>query len=112
MNIRENNVAFISMQLKNAFDELERGKFEDRQLYDFLNRAIDDLKGNPLCAIRIPKSIWPKKYIQNYEITNLWKYNLPNAWRLIYTIESNDIKIVSILLDWMSHKDYERLFNF
>lgn len=112
MNIKPNHVAFISSALKNNFDGLNNGKFEDKQLYHFINRAIEDLKLNPLCGIRIPKKLWPKEYLQNYEITNLWKYNLPNAWRLTYTIESDEIKIVSIILNWMTHKEYERLFGY
>jgi len=56
--------------------------------------------------------LWPKEYIQNYNITNLWKYDFPNAWRLIYTLEANEVKIVSIILNWMNHKDYDRLFRY
>ncbi len=37
---------------------------------------------------------------------------MPNAWRLLYTIETNEIRIVSIILEWMNHKDYEKRFNY
>ena len=40
------------------------------------------------------------------------EYDLPNGWRLIYTIESDDLKIMNIILEWFSHKDYERRFNY
>ena len=112
MSLKEKNVAFISLRLKNQFEELRVGKFEDKQLYEFINKAINNLKENPLCGIRIPKRLWPKEYIQNYNITNLWKYDFPNAWRLIYTLEANEVKIVSIILNWMNHKDYDRLFRY
>ena len=106
------HVAFITQKLKEQFQYLKEGKFEDQQLYKFINRAIDDLKRNPICGVKIPKKLWPKEYIQKYNITNLWKYDLPGAWRLVYTIESDEIKIVSIILEWFDHKDYEKRFNY
>ena len=106
------HVAFITQKLKEQFQYLKEGKFEDQQLYKSINRALDDLKRNPICGVKIPKKLWPKEYIQKYNITNLWKYDLPGAWRLVYTIESDEIKIVSIILEWFDHKDYEkRLFK-
>lgn len=109
---RQTNVAFVSQKLKHEFDTLKEGRFEDKELYKFINRAIDDLKQNPLCGIKIPKKLWPNEYVKRYDATNLWKYDLPNAWRLIYTVESDEIRIVSIILEWFNHKDYEKRFNY
>ncbi|MBI2129496.1 type II toxin-antitoxin system YoeB family toxin [Candidatus Woesearchaeota archaeon] len=105
-------VAFISQKLKEEFESLTDGKFEDKQLYKFICRAIEDIKLNPACGIKIPKNLWPAVYVQKHEITNLWKYNLPNAWRLLYTIETDEIKIVNIILEWFDHKEYERIFKY
>ena len=109
---KEIHVAFVTQKLKEQFHHLHDGKFEDKQLYTFITRALDDLKQNSMCGIKIPKQLWPKEYIQKYRITNLWKYDLPNAWRLIYTIESDEVKIVSIILEWFDHKEYERRFHY
>lgn len=106
------HVAFITQKLKEQFHYLKAGKFEDQQLYNFINVALDDLKKNPSCGIKIPKKLWPKEYIQKYSITNLWKYDLPGAWRLVYTIESDEVKIVSIILEWFDHKNYEKRFHY
>ena len=54
----------------------------------------------------------PRKYVQEYSITNLWKYDLPDAWRLIYTIGSDELKIVNIILEWFDHKEYEKRFHY
>lgn len=110
--MKENIVAFISKNLKNKFDSLKSGKFEDKQLYKFINRALDDIKKEPVCGIKIPKKLWPKEYVKKYEITNLWKYDLPNAWRLVYTIESDEVKVISLILEWFDHKDYEKRFKY
>ena len=109
---KEIYVAFVSEKLKSSFNSLKEGKFEDKNLYTQIDSSINELKKNPNSGIKIPKHLWPKDYIQKYGITNLWKYNLPNSWRLIYTIETNEIRIVSIVLEWFHHKDYERKFKY
>ena len=98
------SVAFITSHLKHEWDVLKKGRFEDKKLYKFIDRAIDDLKANPSCGIRLPKHLWPREYVRKYSITNLWKYDLPNGWRMIYTIESYEVTIVSIILEWFDHK--------
>ena len=50
--------------------------------------------------------------MKKYEINNLWKYNLPNGWRLIYTVKASSVEIVSIILEWSDHKSYERRFGY
>jgi len=110
--MKEIKVAFISEKRKSEFDSLKGGIFEDKQLYSFIERAINDLKLKPLCGIKIPKNVWPEEYIKKFGITNLWKYDLPNGWRLIYTIETNEVMIVNIILEWFDHKNYERRFNY
>ncbi|MFA4960226.1 MAG: hypothetical protein WC548_01035 [Candidatus Pacearchaeota archaeon] len=110
MKIKE--VAFANQNLMNDYLSLKEGKFEEKQLFEFVNRAIDDLKENPFCGVKVPKNLWPKKYIKENQIANLWKYNLPNAWRLTYTIIGDEVKIVSMILEWMDHKSYEKRFNY
>ncbi len=106
------HVSFGETKLEKNFEALKKGKFQDKELYEFIMRAIKDLKNNPSCGVKIPKKIWPKDYTQKYPITNLWKYDLPNAWRLIYTIKVNEIMIINVILDWFNHKDYERRFKY
>jgi len=109
---RETNVGFVSEKLEKCYQDLKTKKFEDIQLHKFINRAIDDLKENPKCGTKIQKTLWPKEYAKRFQITNLWKYDLPNAWRLIYTIEHNEITIISIILEWFNHKKYEKKFRY
>lgn len=105
-------VTFADDSTKESFGKLKEGKFEDRELFRFINRALDDLKENPFVGVKVPKRLWPKEYIQKYRIRNLWKYDLPNGWRLIYAIRGNALEIVAIVLEWFSHKDYERKFGY
>ncbi len=109
---KQKYVTFISKDLEKVYEELKKGKFESKQLYRFITRAISDLKKEPTFGIRIPNKLIPKEYTKKYRISNLWKYNLPNAWRLLYTIKGNDIMIISVILEWLNHKSYERKFKY
>ena len=109
---RIKKVVFIDGQVYKSFLELKSGKFEEKELASYIERAIKDLKENPLIGIKIQSKLWPKEYIQKFSITNLRKYDLPNGWRLIYTLEGTRIEIVSIILEWFSHKEYERRFKY
>jgi len=99
---------FGDIKLKEEFE-----KIKDRQLAKQLEKAIENLQENAFCGIQIPKKLIPKEYIKRFgELSNLWKYNLPDAWRLIYTIKNNNITILSVLLEWLDHKEYERRFRY
>jgi len=106
-------VAFADESLKVAFDKLKTGRFEDRKTYELLDRAIDDLKKDPLIGIKIPMNVWPKYYVRKYGIDNLRKYDLPNGWRLIYTLKGDSVQIVAVVLEWFaSHKEYAKCFGY
>ena len=104
-------VAFIDKSILNSFNSLKGGKFEEKKLYDFILRAIGDLKENPFCGTRLSNKIIPKNY-KKLRINNIWKYNLPNSWRLIYSISGDQVKIISTILEWFDHKNYERRFSY
>lgn len=60
INIKMNKeifVAFISQKLKEEFNSLKEGRFEDKKLYEFIQRAINDLKKNPMSGLKIPKKL-------------------------------------------------------
>ena len=78
--IKHSKVTFISEKLEKTFDSLPENEF----LKKHIKRAIENLKENAFTGIRIPKRLFPKEYVVNYNITNLWKYDLPDGWRLIY----------------------------
>jgi len=105
-------VVFGEKKIEGLYAELEKGKSEDKKLHEFISRAINDLKNNPSCGTKISKDLWSAEYVKKYEITNLWKYDLPNAWRLIYTIKIDDVMILNVILEWFDHKNYEKKFGY
>jgi hypothetical protein len=104
------NVIFADENVKAAWKKLE---IEDPELYKHLIRAKEDIMKNAFCGIQLSRDLMPKDWIQKYKIKNLWKYNLPNAWRLLYSITPvSKVEIISVFLEWMNHKNYERKFNY
>lgn len=105
----KSKVVFADEKLKNAFDKLKDSKTEDKILKKWLERAFSDLEENAFCGIQIPKKLFPKEY---KNLDNLWKYDLPKGWRLIYTVKKEEIIVLSIVLEWLDHKCYERRFKY
>ncbi len=112
MNEKPFYVTFGEKKLEDEYESLKAGKGEDRQLHGMIERAMKGLKKNPACGTKIPKKLWPKEYIRKYRITNLWKQDLARGWRLIYTIQTNEVMVLSIILEWFDHKEYEKRFGY
>ena len=107
--IKPSKVKFISDELDKSFNSL----LNNDPVKKGIIRAIKDLRENAFFGIQIPKKLFPKEYVQKYKINNLWKYDLPNGWRLIYTITpENEVDLISAILEWFDHKEYEKRFRY
>lgn len=105
----KSKIQFANERLKESFKKLEKG---DLRLYRFLLRAFEDIEENAFCGIQISKKLIPKEYLKKFNVRNVWKYNLPSAWRLLYSVEGKNLVVLSIILEWMDHKTYERRFRY
>jgi|SRR3972149_2377738 len=105
----ESRVIFADKGLKESFEEL---RTKDARLFKEIEAALNAIKQNAFFGRNVKKNLIPKELIQKYRIDNLWIYNLRKDWRLLYTITNNEVEVLAIVLDWMNHKDYERLFKF
>lgn len=107
---KEGEIKFGDENLKVSFEEL---KEKDKELYERLEKALTDISKNVFCGRNVKKELIPKSLIKKYGLNNLWIYNLSEGWRLLYFITTpNKVEIIAVVLDWMNHKDYDRLFNF
>lgn len=105
-------VTFADMSLRRAFERLEFGNLDERQLYKHISRALNEIEKDAFYGTRIPQRLIPHEYRAKYAIDNLWKYDLPRGWRLIYSVKGQKPIVFSIVLEWFSHKDYERRFGY
>ena len=105
----ECKVNFVDIELKKTFEEL---KESDPRLHKEIDKAITEICQNSFCGRNVKKSLIPKDLKQKYNINNLWIYNLRKDWRLLYSVGRDEIELIAVVLDWMNHKEYERLFKF
>lgn len=106
---KPSSVVFISDELEEDYNSLKEEDF----LKKAITRAIRDLRQNAFAGIQVPKRLFPKEYVRKYGINNLWKYDLPKGWRLLYTVApTNEVELISAILEWFSHKDYEKRFKY
>lgn len=107
--MKPHKIVFVDQTLEDSYINLS----DKDPIKKGITKAIRSIKENIHCGRSVKKKLIPKDLLQKYNLNNLWIYNLPSSWRLLYSITpSNDIKIIAALLDWTNHKDYERLFNF
>ena len=60
------------------------------------------------------KKLIPKEYVEKYGITNLFRVELPNYWRMLYSLTDgeNKIEIIAFVLDIINHPIYNKKFGF
>ncbi|MDD4255107.1 MAG: hypothetical protein PHP59_06980 [Methanofollis sp.] len=106
-------IFFADETVRDAFTTLKASRrSDDQNLSALLDRAFDTLSENAFCGFQIPKKQIPKIYRrQNPSIQNLWKYNLTDSWRLIYTVAS-DGEMIVVIIEWLDHTAYERRFGY
>jgi len=105
------DIGFVDAKVKKAYLDLEHGRGDEKQLFTFITRAIHDIEKNHIVGDNIPKRLIPKYYAK-HNLDNLWRYELPNGWRLLYTVLGNKVRIVSIIVEWLDHTNYERRFGY
>jgi len=85
---------------------------EEMQLLRSIKQKTGFIKANPFYGDNIAKAIIPKEYIAKYQAKNLWRVELTNFWRMLYTIKGDQIEIICFVLDIISHKDYDKKFGY
>lgn len=77
-----------------------------------INRVKDLLKKNPFAGNQIPKRQIPKNYIRKYDADNVWRIEIANRWRLIYTITGNEVEIIAFVMSIFDHREYDKAFGY
>jgi len=114
MNNQVKIVPELYEYFKKIEDEVKSGNKTNEREYKLIKKGIDLLKQNYKRGEHVSKRNQKaySYYIKKYGITNLWKLNVSKDWRIIYTIQGNQIEIISIILESLSHKEYERKFGY
>ena len=85
---------------------------KDITLLNAINRLFDIIVDNPFYGENAKKDLIPNEYRQKYDASNLFIADLPDYWRMIYTLESDEIEIIAFILDILDHPSYNKKFGF
>ncbi|MEK6894692.1 MAG: hypothetical protein AABX10_04465 [Nanoarchaeota archaeon] len=85
---------------------------EEMQLLKSIKRKIEFIKLNPFYGENIQKHLIPKEYIIKHNVSNLFRTELSNFWRMIYTVKGDQIEIICFILDLISHPEYDNKFGY
>ncbi|MFH0817691.1 MAG: hypothetical protein V1909_03590 [Candidatus Micrarchaeota archaeon] len=87
---------------------------DDRLLFNAINKKVELIKANPQYGDPIAKNLIPKVYVLKYGVNNLFRVELPNYWRMLYTLTDgeSEIEIIAFVLDFIDHKVYDKKFGY
>lgn len=85
----------------------------ERIMLKAILRKIELIKNNPWYGQQVPKRLIPKEYILKYKIANLYRVELPQFWRMLYTLtDTGEVEIIAFVLDIVDHKDYNKKLRY
>lgn len=86
----------------------------ERSIFNAINKKIELMKTNIHYGDSIAKNLIPEEYKSKYGVTNLFRVELPNFWRMLYTLTNgnSEIEIIAFILDVIDHKDHDKKFGY
>ena len=86
----------------------------ERIMLNAIKNKVELIKADYHYGDPISKKLIPKKYKIKYGITNLFRVELPNFWRMLYTLTEGEtkIEIIAFVLDIIDHKEYNKKFRY
>lgn len=81
---------------------------DEIQLLNSIKQKVEFLKANPFYGNNIEKRKIPK----TYNVSNLWRTELSQFWRMLYTIKGDQIEIICFILEIIDHKRYDKVFGY
>lgn len=104
----------LSSDAEKVYKRLKKDSKEERMILDRFHDKVSLIKqdihhGNP-----INKRLIPAMYKKKYGIKNLFRVELPQFWRFVYTLTDGENKeeIIIFILDIFDHKTYNRIFSY
>ena len=86
----------------------------DRSVLNSIDNKVELIKTNPHYGMPVSKKLIPDEYFEKYGITNLFRVELANYWRMLYTLADGEstIEIIAFVLDITDHGRYDRKFGY
>ena len=87
---------------------------QERSMLNAVNQKIELIKQNAHYGNPVAKRLIPAEYVKRYDTTNLFRVELPNFWRMLYTLTDgeSEVEIIAFVLDIMDHKKYDKKMGY
>ena len=105
----------LSHDAREVYNYLNKNSISknERMILKSVHQKVELIKMNPHYGDPIAKNLILKEYLIKFGITNLFRVELPNFWRMLYSLTGNgDIEIVAFVLDIIDHKVYNKKFGY
>lgn len=84
---------------------------DNQMLLKSINKAIERLKVNAHAGDHVPKKT-AAQALKHYQVQSIWRMELVNYWRLVYTITADEVDIIAFVLDCIDHPTYNKIFGY
>ncbi len=86
----------------------------EKSILNAFHKKVELIKSNVHYGNPVAKKLIPEEYKKKYNLTNLFRVELPSFWRMLYTLTDgeSEIEIVAFVLDVMDHEGYNKKFNY
>ncbi len=81
---------------------------EEMQLLKSIRQKVELVKENPMYGDNIAKDLIPK----NLDVSNLFCVDLTGYWRMLYSLEGNQVEVVAFVLFLVDHPTYDKMFGY
>ena len=104
----------FSDEAQEIYDSLtSKTSKSEKMLFKAIDNKINLIKAHRFYGNPIAKKLIPKEYKIKYDITNLFRVELPLFWRMLYTLTNPDqIEIIAFVIDILDHKKYDKKFGY
>ncbi len=107
----------LSEDAETVFNDLNKkaaSSKRDKMILNAIKKKVELIKNNIHYGEPVAKSKIPTEYKKKYEITNSFWVNLPQYWRMLYTLTNSEseIEIIAFILDLINHKQYDKKFHY
>jgi len=103
---------FFKGEAQESFLRLKsRNEKEAQSILRSIERNKEILKQNPQYGDPIAKNLIPEEF-KKQGIKNLYRIELSNFWRMLYTLEGNKVEIFLFVLKISDHPKYNKLFSY
>jgi len=107
----------LSTEAEEVYKYLNEHAAHSKREQAFLNavkKKIELVKVNPHYGNSVAKKLIPNEYKVKYGVNNLFRVELPDYWRMLYTLTEGEsqIEVIAFVLDMIDHKEYDKKFGY